>query len=38
MAELSARNLVSVLKGEMPPSLVNKEVLKVRPLSEAKRV
>ena len=37
MSEVAARNLVSVLKGEMPISLVNKEVLKVRPLAEAKR-
>jgi glyoxylate reductase len=37
MAELSAMNLVAVLKGEMPPSLVNKDVLKVRPLPKAKR-
>lgn len=38
MAELSARNLASVLKGEMPHSLVNNEVLKIRPLSQAKRI
>ena len=38
MAELSAKNLVAVLKGEMPISLVNKDVLKVRPLSKVKRV
>jgi glyoxylate reductase len=38
MAELSAMNLVAVLKGEMPLSLVNKEVLKVRPLAKARRV
>ncbi|MEM2904672.1 MAG: glyoxylate reductase [Candidatus Bathyarchaeia archaeon] len=37
MAELAARNLVSVLKGEMPPHLVNTEVLAIRPLSQAKR-
>jgi len=37
MAELAARNLVSVLKGEMPPHLVNAEVLAIRPLSQAKR-
>ena len=29
MAELAANNLVAVLKGEMPPALVNKEVLKL---------
>ena len=38
MAELSAKNLVAVLKGEMPLSLVNKDVLKVKPLSQVKRV
>ena len=38
MAELSAKNLVAVLKGKMPISLVNKDVLKVRSLSEVKRI
>jgi glyoxylate reductase len=38
MAKLSAKNLVAVLKGEMPISLVNKDVLEVRPLSKVKRV
>jgi len=38
MAEMAANNLVSVLKGEMPPSLVNPDVLKVRPLSKVKRI
>ena len=38
MAELSAKNLIAVLKGEMPISLVNKDVLNVRPLSSVKRV
>ncbi len=38
MAELSATNLVSVLKGEMPPALVNKEVLNVRPLDKVKMI
>jgi glyoxylate reductase len=38
MAELSAKNLVAVLKGEMPISLVNKDVLQVRSLSKVKRV
>jgi glyoxylate reductase len=38
MAELSAKNLVAVLKGEMPISLVNKDVLNVRPLLSVKRV
>lgn len=36
MAELSAKNLIAVLKGEMPPALVNKEVLKVKPLDKIK--
>jgi glyoxylate reductase len=31
MAELVARNLVAFYKGEVPPTLVNKEVVKVRP-------
>jgi glyoxylate reductase len=38
MAELAARNLIAVLKGEMPPALVNKEVLKVRPLEKVKMI
>jgi glyoxylate reductase len=38
MAELAAMNLVSILKGEMPPSLVNPDVQKVRPLSKAKKI
>jgi glyoxylate reductase len=38
MAELAAQNLVNVLKGEMPLSLVNPDVLSIRPLSEAKRI
>lgn len=36
MAEMAARNLVAVLKGEMPPALANPDVLKIRPLSEVK--
>lgn len=36
MAELVARNLISVLKGVMPPALVNPEVLNVRSLEEVK--
>ncbi|PDM26843.1 D-glycerate dehydrogenase [Candidatus Bathyarchaeota archaeon B24-2] len=32
MAVMAAENLVSVLQGKVPPNLVNKEVLKVRPL------
>lgn len=38
MAELAAKNLVSVLKGEMPPALVNKEVLEVNPLDKIKMI
>jgi len=38
MAELAANNLVAVLKGEMPPALVNKDVLKVRPLEKVKMI
>lgn len=38
MAELAAKNLVAVLKGEIPPALVNKEVLKVRPLEQVKMI
>lgn len=36
MAELVARNLISVLRGIMPPALVNPEVIKIRPLEEVK--
>jgi len=36
MAELAARNLIAVLKGEEPPALVNPEVKKVRPLEQVK--
>lgn len=38
MAELAARNLISVLKGEMPPALVNKDVIHVRPLEKVKMI
>lgn len=38
MAELAAKNLIAVLKGEMPPALVNKEVLNVRPLEKVKMI
>jgi len=31
MAELVAENLIAFYKGEVPPTLVNKEVVKVRP-------
>jgi len=33
MAVMAATNLVSVLRGEEPPNLVNPEVRKIRPLS-----
>lgn len=36
MGEVAAKNLVSILKGEQPVSLVNNDVLNVRPLSEMK--
>lgn len=36
MAELAARNMIAVLKGRMPPALVNPEVLKVKPLKSVK--
>lgn len=36
MSEVSAKNLIAVLKGEMPLFLVNKEVLNVKPLSQVK--
>jgi len=32
MAVMAAENLVSVLDGKIPPNLVNKDVLKIRPL------
>ncbi|MBO3803573.1 MAG: D-glycerate dehydrogenase [Candidatus Brockarchaeota archaeon] len=38
MAEIAATNLIAVLKGEMPPNLVNPDAQKVRPLSKAKRI
>jgi len=38
MSEVSAKNLVAVLKGEMPLFLVNKDVLKVRPLAQVKTI
>lgn len=38
MAELAAKNLIAVLKGEMPPALVNKDVIKVRPLDKVKMI
>jgi len=36
MAEMSAKNLLYVLQGKMPLSLVNKEVLNIRPLEKVK--
>lgn len=33
MAVMAVENLVSALEGKIPPNLVNKEVLKIRPLS-----
>ncbi|HVN98317.1 MAG TPA: D-glycerate dehydrogenase [Syntrophorhabdaceae bacterium] len=36
MAETAALNLISVLKGETPPRLLNPEVMAVRPLSQVK--
>ncbi|MEM3606213.1 MAG: D-glycerate dehydrogenase, partial [Candidatus Bathyarchaeia archaeon] len=36
MAEIAAKNLVSVLKGELPIYLVNPEVQKIMPLHKVK--
>ncbi|MCL4436898.1 MAG: D-glycerate dehydrogenase [Thaumarchaeota archaeon] len=36
MSEISARNLLAVLKGEEPPHLFNPDVKKIRPLSKTK--
>ncbi|MEM2180026.1 MAG: D-glycerate dehydrogenase [Nitrososphaeria archaeon] len=36
MLNLAINNLISVLKGEIPPALLNSDVVKVRPLSETK--
>jgi len=38
MAEMAANNLISVLKGETPPGLVNPDVMKVKPLSNVKMI
>ncbi len=38
MSELAARNLLAVLKGTPPPSWLNPEVEKIRPLSEVKMI
>ncbi len=38
MAEIAALNIISVLKGEKPPHLVNLDVLNVKPLEEVKMI
>ena len=38
MSELAARNLLAVLRGAPPPSWLNPEVEKIRPLSEVKMI
>ena len=38
MSELAARNLLAVLRGTPPPSWLNPEVEKIRPLSEVKMI
>ena len=38
MSELAARNLLAVLKGTQPPSWLNPEVEKIRPLPEVKMI
>jgi glyoxylate reductase len=38
MSELAARNLLAVLHGTPPPSWLNPEVEKIRPLSEVKMI
>ncbi|MEM1570224.1 MAG: glyoxylate reductase [Candidatus Bathyarchaeia archaeon] len=38
MAEIAALNIVSVLRGEMPPYLVNLDVLNVKPLKAVKMI
>jgi glyoxylate reductase len=38
MSELAALNLVKVLEGEEPPSLVNKDVKNIRPLDKVKMI
>lgn len=37
MSELVVKDIIAVLKGEVPKAFVNPEVLKVRPLGQAKR-
>jgi glyoxylate reductase len=36
MAELAAKNLIAVLKGQIPPALVNPQVMVIRPLEKVK--
>jgi glyoxylate reductase len=38
MARIAAENLISVLKGETPPHLVNPDVMAVKPLSHTKMI
>ena len=38
MAELAAKNLIAVLKGEKPPALVNPKVMEVRSLDKVKMI
>ena len=38
MSEMAALNLVKVLKGEEPPSLVNQDVKNIRPLNKVKMI
>ncbi|MCX8187270.1 MAG: glyoxylate reductase [Nitrososphaeria archaeon] len=38
MAEYAASGLISILKGEVPDNLYNREVLKIRPLSDVKMI
>jgi len=34
MAVMAAENMVAILEGRVPPNLVNREVLEVRPLTK----
>ncbi|MEM3019160.1 MAG: NAD(P)-dependent oxidoreductase, partial [Candidatus Bathyarchaeia archaeon] len=38
MSELVVKDIIAVLKGEMPKALVNPEVQKVRSLSQVRRI
>jgi len=38
MAELAAKNILAVLRGEKPPALYNPEVMEKRPLSEVRLI